>query len=115
QLPGGAGVPGLLRRLGLLDELVGERRPGAQELRRPGVLTGVGGVLDRAARAVDLVDQPAGVQRRDDAEVPGVGAGGEVLEHCGSFQEAARTASLIDLTPPWAVIPPSTGISAPVM
>jgi hypothetical protein len=28
---------------------------------------------------------------------------------------AARTASLIDVTPPWAVIPPSTGFSAPEM
>jgi hypothetical protein len=29
--------------------------------------------------------------------------------------EPVRIASLIDLTPPWAVRPPSTGISAPVM
>ena len=80
QLAGGAGVPGLLRLLGLPDELVGQRRPGAQEVRRAGVLALGGGVLDRAAGAVDLVDQAAAVERRDDAQVPDVVAR-EVLEH----------------------------------
>ena len=41
------------------------------------------GLLDRPAGAVDLVDQAAGVERRDDAQVPDVVAG-EVLEHGGA-------------------------------
>ena len=60
--------------------------PGAQEVRRPGVLALLAAAsLIGPAGAVDLVDQAAGVERRDDAQVPDVVAG-EVLEHGRSSQ-----------------------------
>ena len=118
QLAGGAGVTGLLGLLGLADELVGQRGPGAQEVRCPGVLAGVRGVLDRPAGAVNLVDQPAGVERRRRRRGSRCRGRWKYSNTVGSSRGAgfrARTASLMDFTPPWAVIPPSTGISAPEM
>jgi hypothetical protein len=74
-------VAGLLGVFGSGDELVGERGPGTEEVGRTCVLTLGGGLPDRPAGPVDLVDESTGVERGDDGQVPDVVAR-EVLEPC---------------------------------
>ena len=64
----------------LPDQLIGQRGPCPQEVTGAGVGSLGGGLPDRAAGPVDLVDQTAAVQCGDDAEIPHVVAG-EELEH----------------------------------
>ena len=79
--------------------------------RGPDQLDGLGSAFGVHVRADD--GRPLG--REQGGSRPPLTAGGTGDQRDLAVEAAhvdARTASLIDVTPPWAVMPPSTGISA---
>ena len=87
-LPRRPQVPGRLGLARLLGHLVGDGLPRQHQVARARVAA-LGGVADRPARPVHLVDRATAVQRGRDPEAPDV-VGREVLEHAPTVPARPR-------------------------